>query len=93
MSSSSPASSSRLLRRCLLPLPLLLRRPPLPHLTRSMTLQISLMCLRTLRRIWGEKSGLKSLSLCKMCRRMLLCLRLHPRPLLSIPLLVLNLHH
>ena len=51
------------------------------------------MCLRTLRRIWGEKSCLKSLSLCKMRRRMLLRLRLRPRRLLSISLLVLNLHH
>ena len=62
---------------------------------RSTTLQISLMCLRTLRRIWGGKSCLKSLSLCKMRRRMLLRLRLRlrPRPLSLIRLLVLNLHH
>ena len=38
---------------------------------------------------------MKSLSLCKMRRRMLLCLRLRlrPRRLLSISLLVLSLHH
>ena len=36
---------------------------------------------------------MKSLSLCKMRRRMLLCLRLRPCPFLSIHLLLLNLHH
>ena len=36
---------------------------------------------------------MKSLSLCKMRRRMLLRLRLRPRLLLLIRLLVLNLHH
>ena len=60
---------------------------------RLTTLQISPMCLRTPRRIWGEKSCLKSLSPCKMRRRMLLRLRLRPRPLSLIRLLVLNLHH
>ena len=49
-------------------LPRLLRLPPLPLPSLSTTLLISLMCLRTLRRIWGEKSSLKSLR--KMRHRM-----------------------
>ena len=49
-------------------MPQLLRLPPLPLPSRSTTLLISLMCLRTLRRIWGEKSS--PMSLCQMRHRM-----------------------
>ena len=55
--------------------------PPLPLPSRSTTLLISLMCLRTLCRIWGEMGSLLS-SLSKMRHRMrpLSLLHLHLFP-------------